>query len=303
MHGWLKEAAAVGETQDGLITRAQLDALDVSGAGIARATEQGILRRERHGVYAFAGTPRSWRQQLHAAVLTAGTGALASASCAATLCEFHHLPYVTFEVAVPRGRRVRVAGVTVYHVVLDDADRTEQFGVPTTTFERTLVDCTTVLSEFQLSGNLDHGLRRGIASIKRLQETVDRLESGPRRRLAIVRSLLEARSGAYDPGGSRQERRILDLIVAAGLPTPVQQYRVKVFGKTYILDFAYPDWKVFIEFYGTAWHGTPSASVYDSQRISDLATLRWQPLIFTEHTPDPVVVDRIAGTLGLSLAA
>ena len=71
-------------------------------------------------------------------------------------------------------------------------------------------------------------------------------------------------------------------------------------GTTYFLDFAYPDQRVFIECYGVAWHGTPSAVVYDSARISDLTALRWQPLIFTEKTPDHVIVDRATTVLALA---
>jgi hypothetical protein len=174
---------------------------------------------------------------------------------------------------------------------------TRHNGLPITTFERTLVDCSTVLSQFQLSANLDHGLRRKVASLRALRECVERLDSGPGRRLSVIRALLDERPGGYDPGGSRSERRLLDVLVAAGLPAPVQQYRVRVNGKTYFLDYAYPDPRVFIEYYGDVWHGTPSAVAYDSERITDMCGLRWQPLIFTAATPDRVVVEKTAAAL------
>jgi very-short-patch-repair endonuclease len=90
---------------------------------------------------------------------------------------------------------------------------------------------------------------------------------------------------------------VRDVLIRAGLPVPVQQHRVRVNGRTYLLDYAYPEHRVFIEFYGVAWHGTPSAVVYDSARLSDLTSHGWQPLIFTEATPDGVIVDRTRAIL------
>jgi very-short-patch-repair endonuclease len=248
-------------------------------------------------VYALAGAPATWDQRALAAALGAGDRAVVSHSCAAKVWEFRHLPYLTFEVSVPRGSQARIPGVIVHRVVLDDEDMMAQSGMPVTTFERTLVDCATILSRFQLLANLDDGLRRNVASVRRLRDCVERLESGPGRRLSVMRWVLEQRPHGYKPGGSHSERRVLDVLVAAGLPAPAQQHRVVIGAKTYYLDFAYPDEKVFIEYYGLAWHGTPSAVAYDSRRVSDLATEGWLPLLFTNHTADRVIVDQTTSAL------
>jgi hypothetical protein len=298
---WVERAAQLAATQDGIVTSAQLRALRVSKKAVLAAVERGWLTRERTGVYAFAGAPRTWRRHLHAAALA--TGAVASHSCAATLWEFRHLPYLMLEVTVSRTSSARLDGLHAHHVTaLPRDDVTGRFGLPCTTFERTLIDCTTVLSEFQLSANLDDGLRRRVASLPALRACAERLRSGPGRRLSVVQSLLDARPNRYDPGGSAQERRVLDVLTTAGLPVPVQQHRVAVNGKTYFLDYAYPAQRVFIEYYGVAWHGTPSAVVYDSDRITDLTTQRWQPLVFTEATPDRVIIERTAAVLAHATA-
>jgi hypothetical protein len=298
MDDWVRELTAIAAKHGGVISTEHLRAVAAPTNALARLERDGWLRRERRGVYAFTTAPRTWHQQLHAAALAAN--AVISHSCAATLWEFRHLPYQTLEVTVTRAHRSDLPGLTVHHVTsLADVDVTHRFGPPITTFERTLVDCSTVLSEFQLSSNLDDGLRRRVASLRALRECVDRLRSGPGRRLALIESLLDVRSPSYDPGGSNSERRVLDILVAGGLPAPVQQYRVRVEGKTYFLDYAYPEHLLFIEYYGGGWHGTPSAMVYDSDRISDLTTLRWKPLIFTDATPDRVMVERTQACLGL----
>jgi putative AbiEi antitoxin of type IV toxin-antitoxin system len=298
MEPWLQEAMAIGERQDGLVTYDQLSAAGASRKIIAGVVRDGWLRRGRRGVYVFAGTPRTWRQHLHCAVLAGN--AVGSNSCAAEFWQFRHLPYLTLEVTVERRQRVRLPGVHTHHVTtLAASDVTRHFGLPTTTFERTLVDCSTVLSPFQLSANLDDGLRRGVASLRALRECVERLHSGPLRRLSVIHDLLDARPARYHPGGSSSERRVFDVLTKGGLPAPAQQFKVIVGNKTYYLDYAYPAQRVLIEYYGSAVHGTPSAVVYDSERISDLVSQQWLPLIFTDATPDHVMVSKTAALLGL----
>ncbi len=288
----------LAERQHGLVCRRQLLDAGVTDKAIASLVERGWLRPQHRGVFAFAGAPATWDQRLHGAVLLAGDGAAASHSSAATLWQFAALPYLTLEISSRRDRRVRIEGLTVHHVTsLPSEDVTERAGIPVTTFERTLIDCSTVLSQFQLARNLDDGLRRNVASLPRLRELVARGRSGPGRRLSVVQAVLDERPSAYNPGGSREERRVLDVLVRAGLPAPVQQHRVASKGRTYYLDYAYPAQRVFIEYYGVAWHGTPSAVVYDSERITALSSDRWQPLIFTGQTPDHVMVDRTADVL------
>ncbi|MCU1426422.1 MAG: hypothetical protein JWL83_422 [Actinomycetia bacterium] len=302
MEAGLTHVTSLGARQDGVVHRDQLVQAGISGKAITSLVERGWLRHERRGVYAFAGAPRTWNQQLHAAVLFAGDTAVASNSCAATLWEFAALPYLTLEISVLRPRSVRVDGIAVHHVTsLPDADITRRAGIPVTTFERTLLDCSTVLSQFQLARNLDDGLRRNVASLRVLREAAARLRSGPGRRLSVVQAVLDERPSGYNPGGSREERLVLDVLVKAGLPAPAQQFKVVAGSNTYFLDYAYPEEKVFIEYYGVGWHGTPSAVVYDSDRISALTTDRWLPLIFTEQTPDHVMVERTAAILGLDL--
>ena len=54
-----------------------------------------------------------------------------------------------------------------------------------------------------------------------------RLDSGPGRRLAVIKDLLGQRDASFNPGGSASELHVLDVIRDAGLPEPVQQYPVR----------------------------------------------------------------------------
>jgi hypothetical protein len=148
------------------------------------------------------------------------------------------------------------------------------------------------LSWLQSGKVLDDGLRRKVVTLEQVRAAVQRLDSGPYRRLSVVQALLEQRSRpSYDPGDSDSEGRLFDVLEQAGLPLPVQQHAVKVRGTTYYLDYSWPQFRVFLEWYGLPWHIGASAVVYDSARISALASIKWRPLIFTDESTDREIVE------------
>jgi hypothetical protein len=99
--------------------------------------------------------------------------------------------------------------------------------------------------------------------------------------MSVVRALLAERDPTYDPGGSRAELNVLDVIRRAGLPDPVQQFVVRVKGRIYRLDFAWPQYKVFVEWYGLPFHIGAAAVAYDNRRITAMSGIGWTPVVFT----------------------
>lgn len=294
------EWATVARRQHGLIAYRQLLESGATRRQVGGLVRSGVLVRVRHGVYAAAGAPTGWEQALLAAVVAAPHGTVASHSSAARLWDFRYDASDGFELTVPAEYVVRLDGVRMHRsVALGPDDVTRRADVPCTTFERTLCDSTTQLSWLQLGRVLDDGLRRGIASLDRLRACVSRLDSGPNRRLSVVKQLLSERGDRFDPGGSNAELEILAVIARAGLPDPVQQYRVEAGGRTYFLDFAWPEQRVFVEYYGLVWHSAPSAVVRDSARLTALSAAGWRPLVFTEATSDREIVEAIRRMLAL----
>jgi hypothetical protein len=112
--------------------------------------------------------------------------------------------------------------------------------------------------------------------------------------MSVIRSLLAARGIGFDPGGSRSELELLDVFRRAQLPAPVQQLLVPVGNKTYRPDFAWPDHKVFAEYYGLPFHIGASAVVADSHRLTALAAAGWLPLVFTHRSTDAEIMERNA---------
>jgi hypothetical protein len=293
------DATALAATQHGRITRAQLAGCKVSRARIETLIRRQTLVRVAPSVYRVSGTPHTWEAQLHGIVLAQGERAVASHSSGAALWGFRYVERETFEVTTPEERR-RMRGIRVHRTTsLADDDVTRREGIPVTTFERTLCDMTTQLSYLQLGRTLDDGLRRGVVGIAALQRCVERLGSGPNRRLSLIVPLIEQRCGSYDPGGSGSELKVLDVLRDAGLPLPVQQHRVRAEGRTYFLDYAYPERRVYIEYYGLPVHGTVTAVAYDSERLSALSGDGWHPLVFTDDTSPRAMVTRTARVLGV----
>ena len=116
--------------------------------------------------------------------------------------------------------------------------------------------------------------------------------------MSVVRTLLAARGIGFDPGGSRAELDVLEVFRRAGIPLPVQQLRVKVGSKTFRPDFAWPELKVFAEYYGLAFHTGAQAVVSDNERLTALSAAGWLPLVFTHASSDGEIVERTLAALG-----
>ena len=233
-----------------------------------------------------------------ARVLAAGSEGVASHGAAARLWTFAYLPEGELDVTVlaassDRPRRRDLHRTTI----LPPADFTERAGIPCTSFERTLCDCTTRLSPFQLGRVLDDGLRRNLASLGELMKCAARLDSGPGRRLRLIQQLLEQRDESFDPGGSASELRVLKVLTDAQLPAPIQQHAVDVDGRRFVLDFAWPERRLFAEYYGLAVHSGASAVASDNARLTALVADGWRPLVFTDATPDHEIIQSVKSLL------
>jgi hypothetical protein len=266
---------------------------------IGTLVKSGVLRRARPRVFAVAGSSMTWEQALLAVVLAADEGAVASHSSAARLWNLKHRPPERFEITTRRDRRVRLVGVRVHQSDrFDETDVAVQAGVPCTGFERTLCDCSTSMTQYELGRALDDGLRRDVASLRRLEACAERLESCPGRHMSVIRTLLQERDTDFDPGGSASELRVLKLVRTAGLPIPVQQHRVRVEGRRFVLDFAWLLPKVFLEYYGLAVHSLPSAVHYDNDRLTLLAGAGWKPVVVTDVDSDDAILRKLSTALG-----
>jgi very-short-patch-repair endonuclease len=288
----------IAASQHSLITVDQAFVAGLSPGQIRHklATGEWLIMRRR--VYAVGGVPPTWAQAVAAAALSLQPGAWVSHSTAGRLWG---LPAVTGEeidILVDLDRRVRMAGVRTHRSqALFSADLTHHLRIPVTSPERTLVDLSATLDEAALGRILDDALRRRLIRLERLRACVGRLGKSPGRRPVLVHALLAARLPGYDPGDSDLETRVLRALVAAGLPVPVQQYRVRLGGRTYRIDLAYVPEKIAIEPDGWDSHRTRSAFDADRVRANALVLDGWTLLRFTSRSTDGDIVASVGTAL------
>jgi hypothetical protein len=285
-------------SQRGLVTLDQLRAGSLNDNRTRWLIRRGTLRRVRPRVFALVGAGESWERGLLAAVLSID-GAVASHAAAARLWQFDPRPEDRYEITIGRNLNPIMRGVVIHRSgTIAEQDKGHRDGIPCASFERTLSDCSTLLTDYQLSRVLDDGLRRGVASLTRLKSCSERMESAPGRHMTVVRGLLAERGIGFHPGGSRSELQVLDVMLRAGISPPVRQLSVKIGLKTYRPDFAWPEQMVFAEYYGMAFHIGAAANVYDSARVTALSAAGWSPLVFTYASSDREIIDKTREALG-----
>ena len=147
--------------QWGVISRAQLRALDVSRHTADHWVRAGRLHRVHQGVYAVGHARLRAEGHRLAAVLACGPFAVLSHRSAAAHWGLLHTDQTRIDVAAPRGRH-GTPGIRPHRTrALDAQDTTNHEGIPTTTVSRTLLD----LAASARAGELE----RALAQAERLQ--------------------------------------------------------------------------------------------------------------------------------------
>lgn len=292
----------ITERQHGLITYAQLRLIGVTRGELARGPWRRHLRRVQRGVYAVAGSPRTWHQTVLAAVLAGGAEAVASHLTAAALHGFPDAgPGQSCEILLPRPHQVRAKGVRVHrHGIVEPMDRIVIDGIPVSSFARTLVDCSGALSIRRLGRALDDGVVRRRVTLRDVAECVERLAPAPGRRPVLIRALLVRRGPELERAESSPEARICRVLTGAGLPQPTQQHWVRLGGDRFRLDLAYPRLRLVIEYDG--WDAHRSRTAFDDDRRRDrlLSAAGWTTLRVTSATTDAELVRAVASLLARS---
>ena len=227
-----REAMSIAREQLGLMTRAQARAVGCSDTTIDRRVASGAWRREHPGVFAVAGSPRSWEQRVLAAVLAAGPGAVASHGTAASLHGMAGASLGRLEVTVPGTTLRRIRSVVVHRsLVLPTQDRVMIGPIATTSYARTLVDNAARWSVRRRGGRLDDALVRNTLSVDEAREIARRLGPAPGRRIRRYRSVANRRGRELGAADSIPESRLYRLLVDAGFPEPVQQLPIRAAGR------------------------------------------------------------------------
>lgn len=272
---------------NGLLAVRALPSLGVSVVDRRRWMAEGWLVPVRRGVVMTGGgVPTPW-QQAAAAVLAAGEEAVLSHSTAARV---HHLycadsgvPPAGIELTVRRPAHPQLSGCTVHRVLRLGAEEvTTHRGVKVTTPLRTLLDLAPALPPLLLERTIDEGL---IARLWEMADLEAALRSGSdRRRLAALREVLAPRLGGQ-AGGDPLELRAARAVQSLG---PFEtQYQVVVDGVVYVLDIAWPAYRVAAECDGWLVRSRSRSKFdHDRRRNNRLTSHGWSIVHLTSAMSD-----------------
>jgi len=299
-----RRIALVAEPQLGLVTHAQSITAGLTEEGIRYRIEVGRWRRAHAGVYVVAGAPWSWEQDVMAACLAAGPGAVASHRSAAVIWGLDGVASDVVEVSVPRPRCHRLRGVIVHRSTdLDRSTAMTRAGILVSSPVRTLVDLGAVVPARTVERALDQAVSRRLVSLAGVRRELEAVARKGRRGAGVLRDLLDERADAYTLIDSVLEAHMLRRCRNHGVALPICQYEVRE-GNRFVgrVDFAFPHLRLAIEVDGYESHAGLAAFRHDRVRQNDLVAAGWTVLRFTWHdvTANP---ERVAASITRLLGA
>ncbi len=210
--------------QHGLVTHPQLSDLGFSREQIANRRERGLLLPIHQGVYRHAAAPWTPQGRLLAAVLTCGSGAVASHRSAAHLHRLRDVPRWRPEVTVTSTRLPLVRRVQVHRTdLLEPPDVTMVDRIPATSLARTLLDLGAVVPFEVVELAAQDAIIADRVSAIDLICRLERVGRRGRRGTAALRTVVRA---SLPPEGidSRLELALLRLVESYPVPKPVLQH-------------------------------------------------------------------------------
>lgn len=278
-----RRIAAVANGQLGLLSRRQAQDIGVSDAQLRSRVMSGFLLQVGVNTYRLPGAPRDAMADLRALILDLAGWAFASGRTAAALHGFDGFALnPPFDVTILRGRNMRRIGHRIHTTTsLALIDRTRVGAVPTTSAARTLIDLARLESVERLTIALDSGLRDRKLSEELIHRRIVALRC--RGRFGIPR-LLEAIEGveATRGGHSFLERRFLQLLADAGMPSPeTQPVLARAGGRLVRVDFRFPGTPIVVEVLGYRYHRTTQQMSRDAERMNALVAQGLRPYQFT----------------------
>lgn len=254
--------AALAATQHSVVSTTDLAALGLTEPQIAAMVRCGFLRRVARAVYVIAGSQPTWQQRLKVAELA--SGGLISHRSGARLQTLERAQFEVVDVLTDRHRRSRLGGVVMHETLeLWPADRAVVGGIAVTSVERTLLDVGRYLGPFTVGRMLDHAVRDGRTTYRRFERRFYELSKQGRNGIGTARQVLRARGFGDGVGFEKLMRMSLR---DAGMPPPVREKLVRVEGRKFFIDFAYPDSGLGIECDSREWHTLPYQIEHDLER-------------------------------------
>jgi hypothetical protein len=265
--GMNDELCRLLDKQGGVVTSAQALTF-LTRRTLERELKHGGLHKVWHGVYARGDVDT--RSRLRGLDLATSTVVAVCLGTAAAVHGFDTEETADLHVLNPHGCQLRSADGLVVHR-RGGAPLTLVAGRPATAPAWTAIEVARGLRRPRALATLDAALRSGACSRRDLLKAAEQ-QSG-RRGIVAVRELLPLVVAEAESPMESEARLVM---IDGGLPTPVLQYEVvDTNGRTWRLDFAWPEHRVAAEYDGVAWHCGPDAFFRDRRRAAALQELGW----------------------------
>ena len=262
---------SLADRQHGIVTAGQVLVLGWTSSGVDRLVRSGVLQRVHRGVYAF-GHRRLTEPGMR---LAAAWAVDSDRALVARYSAAHHMRLTSrrpshglIEVAVPAYRGGARQDIKVVRLgSLTESDRVVIEGVPCTSPGRTIVDLASVLGAHDLGKAIREADFRGLLDRPAIAGVIAWIDR-PRGVVQLRELLGNEPAQVCD---TILERRLLRLILDAGLTHPVLQQRF-VIGRpaeTIKVDFWWPDRMLVVEADGPH-HELPSFALRDEYRDAEL---------------------------------
>jgi hypothetical protein len=253
--------------QGGVVTTAQL--LNVfSRSQLDTRIQRGELVKVWPGVYGRDEPDTMMR--LRGLDLRAREPVAICLATAAAAFAFDTEDVVDLHVLNPVGHQLRNSDGLVVHR-RDGAPLTRVDGRLATTPEWTAIEVARGLRRPRALATLDAALRSGTCDRRQLRAAA--VGQAGRRGIVKVRDLIPlAAAEAESPMESEARLAMID----GGLPSPVLQYEIVDRNwQTWRVDFAWPEWRVAVEYDGFDWHSDPEKFRRDRQKRAALQEIGW----------------------------
>jgi very-short-patch-repair endonuclease len=233
------------------------------------------------------------------AVLAGGPAAVLSVKSAGAFRELLTTAQTRFDVTVPGASRRGDPKLRIHRARdLHPEDIETVDGIPVTSVARTILDLAGTLNQPQLLRVIEQADRNGTLNLDALDRVIARNPS--RKGTKRLRVILADYAGP-PMTRSELERRFLDLVRQAGLPTP--GLNVDVAGFT--VDAFWAGWRLVVELDSRGYHSDPGAFERDRVRDARLQRAGYRILRVTDkrmkREPAEVLADlRALAALGKS---
>ena len=262
----------LAETQGFLIDREQAISLGWSSSGIGRQVDKGAWLARHPGVYQVDQRHQEWIEKVIAAVLAGGADCLASHRAALVLWGMDGIGSAPVEITAPYSKRPIPEGVVV-HRTRRPMTGNVVHDVPTTTPERTLLDCAWLLPPMIVSKALESALRKRLTTVDLIYDLLAKKGGRGVRGVKKLKRVLAQRV-ADTPTGSGSETEALVHIRRAMLPEPVlQQEFFSADGERMLPDFYWPQFNKAVEVDGLDAHDSADKLDHDLRRQNALLDL------------------------------